>query len=264
MIWLAPKNFPEPWNLLSPQKITILVFALAMIQVLGALFAKALGTRTGTLLTGFFGGLISSTATTAALARRSRIKTESSNPTPELLAFLAATSAMLLEGIVLVLTGIENQHPALFLIFICPLICSLILIWQQAKAVRSAQMPDQDLNFQVLPLLKLAVFIVLILLVSKILQNLFGDRGLLVLTFFVSLFEIHGSVIANLQLHNSGQLPEKFLGVLLGISIFASYLSKVFLIFTLGSTTLKIKIIRPLSFLALALGFGLATFMISH
>jgi uncharacterized membrane protein (DUF4010 family) len=104
LTWFAPSLPIDPWNILSPKKIISMIFALAIIQIFGSVLAKYLGTRTGAILTGFFGGLISSTATTAALARRSKVDREGRD-TSEVLTFLAATGAMLFEGLVLVIMG---------------------------------------------------------------------------------------------------------------------------------------------------------------
>lgn len=70
--WLAPVAPLDSWSLLSPKKIATMILALAIIQVLGSALAQYLGTRTGAILTGFFGGLISSTATTASLAKKAK------------------------------------------------------------------------------------------------------------------------------------------------------------------------------------------------
>ena len=97
-------------------------------------------------------------------------------------------------------------------------------------------------------------------MISKLLQMYFGQQGLMVLTFLVSLFEIHGSVISNVQIFESGTINLKVLTSLLTLSIVASYLSKLFLIHTLGHKNLKIKALQStaLLFIALALTCSLA------
>ncbi len=84
-------------------------------------------------------------------------------------------------------------------------------------------------------------------------QNIFGQSGLLILTFLVSLFEIHGSVIANVQLHDSGAINVGFLRGLLVISVAASYLSKLFLLYTLGSRPLRAQAAKGTGLLFLSL-----------
>ncbi|QQR80613.1 MAG: DUF4010 domain-containing protein [Deltaproteobacteria bacterium] len=54
------------WKVFNPKKIASIIFALAFIQVLGFSTSQLLGSRVGAVLSGFFGGLVSSTATTAS------------------------------------------------------------------------------------------------------------------------------------------------------------------------------------------------------
>ena len=255
LTWLSPIAPIDPWNLISLKKITTMLLALAMIQVLGSALAQYLGPRTGAILTGFFGGLISSTATTASLARRSKISGKA-HSSAEVLTFLSATGAMLFEGIALVITGTTEVHFSNLLIFIGPILATLAMIFLQYRKATERSDFSQNSAFLILPILKLAVFIVIILTISKFFQNQFGQNGLIVITSLVSLFEIHGSVIANVQLHEQGQVSALFLSSLLAISVFASYLSKLFLIWTLGSPALRSQILKSTFFLFLSLAIS--------
>jgi hypothetical protein len=80
----------------------------------------------------------------------------------------------------------------------------------------------------------------------------------------VSLFEIHGSVISNVQLHELGGISEFFLSSLLAVSVIASYLSKLFLIWTLGSVPLRSIAIKCTFFLfsTLAISWVISIFLI--
>ena len=237
LTWQAPVAPIDPWNLFSPKKVATMILALALIQAFGSLMAQYLGTRTGSILTGFFGGLISSTATTASLAKKSKVSTN--NGSGEVLTFLSATGAMLFEGLALVATGTTDLHLSTLVIFIGPIVATVGMIVIEYRAHRDRSASSDNSTFQILSILKLSLFILAILSVSKICQNILGQNGLLALTSLVSLFEIHGSVIANVQMHESGAISVNFLCSLLAVSVVASYLSKLFLIATLGSTKLR-------------------------
>lgn len=237
LAWFLPSTSFDPWNLLSPKKIATMLFALLFIQISGSFLNRQLGSRAGAILTGFFGGLVSSTATTAALARKSKDESPADSG-KEMLTFLVATGAMLVEGFLLVWTGTSQMHSATLFIFSGPLLATVAMVYGYSKRTPASTTVSEEHGFEVVPLLKLAFFIISILILSKLLQNLFGQYGLMVLTFLVSLFEIHGSVIANVQLHESGVVATNQLSNLIAISIVASYLSKIFLISTLGSQQL--------------------------
>ncbi|MFN7729921.1 MAG: DUF4010 domain-containing protein [Bdellovibrio sp.] len=253
LTWLAPAAPLDPWHLMNPKKVATMIFALAVVQVFGSLMAQYLGARTGALLTGFLGGLVSSTATTASLARRSQL-TGTSSTASAMLMFLAATSAMLIEGLVLVTAGLSEVHWPLLLIFVGPLFATGALILIQSRQVHGQVESSKISEFEVLPILKLAVFILVIISISKILQNYFGKNGIVILTSLVSLFEIHGSIIANVQMHESGSSSTLLLCGLLAISVAASYVSKLFLILTIGSSPLRLQALKATALLFCASG----------
>jgi uncharacterized membrane protein (DUF4010 family) len=258
LAWLAPVASFDPWNLLSPKKIATMIFALALLQALGSTLAHYLGARVGALLTGFLGGLLSSTATTASLAKRSKLPSGDQD-SGELLTFLAATGAMLVEGLALVVAGTSDVHLSNLVVFAGPILATLVLIFVQYRKQTDQVLSSQNTSFSILPILKLSAFIVLILTVSKIFQNLFGDKGLIVVTALVSLFEIHGSIIANVQMQESEGIDALLLSSLLAISIVGSYLSKLFLIATLGSVRLRAGAIK--STLALFVSLAVSWFI---
>lgn len=238
-IILLPNGTVDPWKLFNPKKMVTIVFALTLIQYLGVVLHQLLGTRVGAILTGFFGGFVSSTATIATLAKKTKLDPNQKTSDLLILSFLSATTAMLIEGVAIVLFGTSQVNHSILIVFLIPILLSLILIYLKARKIPHRNMEPEENRINLLPILKLSVFIFIILILSKILQNIAGQSGLIVLTFIVSLFEIHGSFIANIQLQDSGSLDPMMLGNLIATSILASFCSKLFLIFTLGSASFK-------------------------
>lgn len=163
---------------------------------------------------------------------------------------------MLFEGLALVIAGTTDIHLSNLLIFIGPMLATIGMIFIQFRKTNDRSGTSDASTFQILPILKLSIFIVAILSVSKICQNIFGQNGLLVLTTLVSLFEIHGSVIANVQLRDSVSVTVSFLCSLLAVSVVASYLSKLFLISTLGSPMLRSQATKSTLFLLFSLAIS--------
>lgn len=241
-----PETPLDPWGLLHPKKIITLILALSILQVAGAGLMRFLGRRSSALLTGLLGGFVSSTATTAGLAKKSR---ELDEPETRIaaLTFLSATLAMLAEALLLVLVGSRSPAPQLYLIFAAPILLTLGLAlrgYRKAESPKPSVPEPPSPPLKLGPILKLTAFIVAILGLSKILQQLLGESGLMLLTFAVSLFEIHGSVIANIQLHEYAAIQTHLLLVLLTLSVLASYVSKIFLVYSLGNRWLKHVVLR--------------------
>lgn len=237
---VAPTSPLDPWGLFSLKKITALILALSIIQFFGALLVRLLGLKLGVVFAGILGGFVSSTATTATLARNSKNQINKKNDT-ELITYLSATLAMLIEAIALLAIGSTDYHFEIYFLFLSPVATTLILLFYSLKKISLPQYTQdkQSLNFAISPILKLALFILIILALSKALQKFFGNAGLLLLTFITSLFEMHGSLIANIQLHENSSIDTTTLVNLISCTIIASYISKMFLVYSLGSDYLK-------------------------
>lgn len=250
--WLIPSGPIDPWGIFSLKKAAFMVFALCFIQVFGALMIRVLGGRRGSIMTGFFGGLVSSTATTVSIARESN-EADGEFVGKELLIYLSATAGMLVEGMAFVLLSTDGIRYSLLLISLGPLVTTAVMVSILVKAIPHRAIKIKDAEIKFLPILGLAAFIIAVLSFSKLLQSIFGQSGLVVLTFLVSLFEIHGSIIANLQLQDSGVFGITFLGGLLATSVAASYVSKLVLVNTIASPALKKKITKYTVFILVSL-----------
>lgn len=251
LAYFLPHEALGPWKLFNLKKIALLVLSLAFIQIIGSFLSQMFGHKMGSVLSGFFSGLISSTASTASIARNNKNSPEQSST--DTLTFLSSTLAMLFEAVVLVWGGVSKSHPSLFILFLGPILTTVFMMLLIYVRLPHKPVHTENKPLEILTTIRLAVFIMLILLISKSLEKIFGQTSLLVFTFLVSLFEIHGSVIANIQLHNTDNLSILFLGNLLAVSILASYLSKLFLVVTLGSPTLKAQIFKCIFIILLSL-----------
>jgi uncharacterized membrane protein (DUF4010 family) len=71
---VVPREPVDPWGVLNPYVMTWLVILIAGLSFLGYLITRWLGPGRGTVITGLAGGLVSSTAVTLSLSRRSHDK----------------------------------------------------------------------------------------------------------------------------------------------------------------------------------------------
>jgi len=68
---VVPREPVDPWGVLNPYTMTWLVIMIAGLSLLGYVIARWLGPGRGAVVTGLAGGLVSSTAVTLSLSRRS-------------------------------------------------------------------------------------------------------------------------------------------------------------------------------------------------
>lgn len=69
---LLPRHPIDPWALFNPYRAWLLVVLISGLSLLGYVAMRLLGPERGLLATGLFGGMVSSTAVSLALARQSR------------------------------------------------------------------------------------------------------------------------------------------------------------------------------------------------
>ena len=69
---LLPNHAVDPWGALNPYTLWLLVILISGLSLVGYVAVRLLGAAHGTVLTGFAGGLVSSTAVSLSFARQSR------------------------------------------------------------------------------------------------------------------------------------------------------------------------------------------------
>ena len=261
LLWLSPPHTVDPWGMFNPQKIIQLLFALTILQILGSVLISLFKGKVGGLAFGFFGGLISSTALTAFVAKQSQDADEDVIRLLSL-AFLSALLGTILESAVLVLVGLTEIHWEIFLVFSGSIIVTPILMMMRLRSLRHIEFEDGDfLTVHPRSIIKLGLLIAVFLALSKLLQILNGLSGQFLLTFVICLFELQGSIIGNVQLHESQILNIANLGHLIAVGILASYLAKWGLVLFLGSPGFKRRASKYVAILigAHLLGWGLFT-----
>lgn len=179
---VLPNQGYGPWSALNPYAIWWMVVLIATISFVGYFAVKIGGARRGTVFTGIFGGLASSTALTLHFSRMSRA-------TPEMapvlgLGILLACGTMLPR--LLLISTLLN--PQLLKPLLLPIIVMAVLIYVPALLYWHQQPGIEAKNTAMLknPLeLKFALFfaslLVLVLLLGRALRDWFGEAGVLVL-----------------------------------------------------------------------------------
>ena len=249
---LLPDRAIDPWQLFNPRNFGLLITTIAAIQFGGYVAIQMFGERLGIAFTGFLGGLVSSTIVFAQLKNTLREHPQLIRAT--LAAATLATVAMLVDIMVIILVA----SPALFLVVLWPIltmmilgiIFSVILIhFQKAKN----HSPPHFSNPLSLPsILSTALFLGFMLMLIVIAKRYLSTQGVLLISFFGGLIEIHGISLATALLYLENKIPLNEAKLVLYVAIIASFVSKFILLWTL----------TPYRF-ALQLSFVLMTLLVS-
>lgn len=205
MLPILPDRSFDPWGVLNPYLIWWMVVLIAGISYLGYFAIRILGNRHGPVLTGIFGGLVSSSALTINL---SRLSSSYQNMQDALAAgILTACATMFFR--VLLLTFILN--PDLFQLLVPSLslmgtiTCLLAyLLWKNAPEFQANEEIKLENPFQLGMAIKFGAFLVSILLLSKVLKIYFGDMGAYVLAAVSGLADVDPITLSMSQMSKEG------------------------------------------------------------
>jgi uncharacterized membrane protein (DUF4010 family) len=206
MLPVLPDQGFGPWQMINPYHVWWMVVLIAGISYLGYFAIRIAGDRHGPVVTGAFGGLVSSTAVTINLARIAKNEDTMSNA----LAAGILTACATMFARTLLLASIMNTE--LFRQLLVSLSAmsgftylSALLLWLRTKAKQgnSGDMPLEN-PFQLGMALKFGVFLSLIMLLSKVLQTQFGNAGAYVLASISGVADVDPITLSMAQLSKQG------------------------------------------------------------
>jgi uncharacterized membrane protein (DUF4010 family) len=188
---VLPDQGYGPYEALNPRTIWWFVVLISLLSFIGYLAIRILGPKRGYLATGLFGGMVSSTATTAALARLARQDRKTVAP---LAAGIALTNGVSVVRMLIVVAAI---HPTLAIAAAWPLGCAALvalacalLLWRAHDGPAKGKMIEINNPFDLGPALKLAAVLAVVQVLAKFLEDRYGQTGLQVLAAIAGLVDV--------------------------------------------------------------------------
>lgn len=240
-------------GLLNPFSIWLMVVLIVGISLAAYLASKYLGEGKGTLIAGILGGLISSTATTVSLARRSQ------NPlsrTPPLAAIALISAAVVFLRVIaeVVIVG-----PVVYLRMLAPLlamaaltICIAVLCHRLAVRSEPQVSDDEPPPSELKSAVMFGLLYVFVLFAVDFAREHFGSSGLYAVAAISGLTDMDAITLSTASLANAGKIaPETAWRVILTGGL-ANVLFKGALVLSMGSRPFMKPVL--LGFLATLLG----------
>ncbi|MFI2809750.1 MULTISPECIES: MgtC/SapB family protein [Microbulbifer] len=203
---ILPNRTFGPYDVLNPFKIWLLVVLIVGIGLGGYGAYKIVGARTGTLLSGLIGGLISSTATTVSYARRAR--NQATLVRLAALVILIASTSMFLRMFV----EIAVVAPRMVLQLIPPLAVMLVVsvtvcgLGYLRIGAREDQMPEQTNPAELTPALVFGLMYALVLLAVAAAKDYFGNQGIYVVALISGFTDVDAITLSTANLAGRGAL----------------------------------------------------------
>lgn len=212
MLPLIPNEGMGPGDVLNPTEIWWMAILVAGLSFLGYAAIRLAGTSAGLLLTGFFGGLASSTAVTVTVSRMSK---KLPGSLTSYLAAAASLAALLMFIRILVLSTAINRDlgwhlaPAVGAMAMAVLIGAGVLIYL-GRGKGDAQKPEEDLihNPVDLPVaIGFAGALAVVILLAHYLEDWAGAGGLYALAAVSGLTDVDAITLTMARLARDGGDP---------------------------------------------------------
>jgi len=206
MLPVLPDQGYGPGEALNPYKMWWVVVLIAAISFVGYIAIKLAGPRIGALLTGFFGGLASSTALTVNFARLGR---EQPGLQPVLAAGVCVAAATMFLRILLIVFVLTPAllPPLAMSMGVMAAVCYLgaAVLWMGSREQGpKAQATKLSNPFELGTAIKFALFLTAVLLLSKLLQENFGNQGVLVLGGVSGLADVDAIAVSMARMAKTG------------------------------------------------------------
>jgi uncharacterized membrane protein (DUF4010 family) len=242
---LVPNRTFGPFDAFNPHRTWLLVVLISGLGFLGYIAMRALGTRAGLIVTAFFGGLASSTATTLAFSRRS--KDEPAFSEHYSLAVAIACCVMLARVVVEV--GVLNLELARtlvapFALMAAPGVLYGVWLWFRRQPGKGTVTTPQISNpLSLKTAIKFALLYAVIGFLVKALTHFnLLNSSLLPLSFVSGLTDMDAISLSVTGNHTSGAVPLHLATQAIIIAAVSNSLVKAGIAITLGSPVMRKQI----------------------
>jgi uncharacterized membrane protein (DUF4010 family) len=254
---VIPSEPVDPWGIVDLRKLWTLAVLIMAINGLGYISLRVLGPKAGLALAGLFSGFVSSTATIGAMGARTRKE-------PHLHRGAVAGAAVSSVATVLQLAIVVSLvSPSTFAKLIFPLIASGLaaLLYAGLFTWRSVRDTTQDTSPPGRPFHpKTAIMFVAVvgvtLLVSALLTQWLGDRGMLLATGVAGFSDAHAAAISAASLAAGERVTAAFAAMAILVGFSTNTVSKIIVAFGMGNRRFALELVPGLLLMVMAAWAG--------
>lgn len=252
---LLPNRTLDPWGILNPFQIWLMVVLVSGIGFSGYVLMKILGPSQGINLMGILGGLASSTATTISLSSASRQYPNLVNHYSR--AVVLASTVMFPRVFFLVLV----LYPPLALKVIIPLLSMLaagliyIFVIQRIGLSEKAKIhPEFEITnpLKLSTAVKFGLLFAIVLVVVEFAQSFLGSPGVYLASFLAGLTDVDAITLSLTGRAERAQLSLNVAGIAVIIATLMNTVSKGVICYFSGSSEFRLPVIKAFLLIILA------------
>jgi uncharacterized membrane protein (DUF4010 family) len=250
---LMPATPVDPWGVVQLRKLWMLAVLVMAINALGYIALRALGPKTGLSLAGLLSGFVSSTATIGAMGARTK-----SNPDLHkgAVAGAAASSVATIIQLAIVVGLVSSSTlriliPSLIAAGLAAVIYAGAFTLRSFREASNSEAPkgrpfDPKTAF-------VFVFVVgLTLVISTLLTQWLGDRGLMLASGVAGFTDAHAAAISSASLAASGRTQPEFAALAVLVGFTTNTVTKTVVAFSLGDRRYALELVPGLALMAVA------------
>lgn len=244
---LLPDRTFGPLDVLNPRLIWYMVIFISGISFVGYIFIKLLGKDKGIVLTGLLGGLVSSTAVTFSLSKKSKLQPLLSHNYA--VGIVLASTMMFIRVfiIVLVLNAalVANLWIPLIVFTIAGYVISLIMFKRASKT----ELTDIEISnpFELKSAFMFGLIFAVVIFGAKAAQVYLGDPGIYAASTLAGLTSVDAIVLSISRL-SAGAMMSGVAEKAIVIALISNTIVKMIITVIWGSQDLKKEVIKGLGY----------------
>jgi uncharacterized membrane protein (DUF4010 family) len=250
---ILPDQTYGPFQVLNPRQIWLMVVLIVGIGLAGYVSYKFFGERAGVLPGGILGGVVSSTATTVAYARRAKEAPDS--------AALAAITIMIASAVAVarVIVEVAVVAPGILAGVLPPLLAQLLLMAAVTGGMlhfhrqNGNVMPEQENPAELKTALIFAALYALAIFTTAAAKDHFGDEALYGVAVISGFVDVDAITLSSTQLAAAQRIDATTTWRVILIAVLVNLVFKAGVALSLGSAKLFWRLAVPIG-LALAGG----------
>ena len=245
---LLPNRVIDPLGVLNPYLLWLLVILISGLSLVGYVAVRLLGEAHGTVVTGFAGGLASSTALTLGFARQSRIDPTSTGADALAAGILTAWAVMFVRVIITIAIVNTDLLPATIKSFgALTLVTGLLAAFLYLRGLRrrpvttSGEVVSVSNPFNLVSAVQFALLFALVLVVVELTRQHAPEGGIYVVSAIAGLTDVN-AITLSLAQQASDAAGFEIAARALGIAALANTLVKFLLVAMLGRGPLRLRL----------------------
>jgi len=250
---VLPNQNLGPWHALNPYEVWWLVVLIAAISFAAYCAVKIAGARRGILLTGFLGGLVSSTGVSIHLARIAKKLPDQAIPAAGVLVACATMFGRVLLVVAILNVDLAARLSAPMLSMAAALFAAAFLSARQSESTALGEVQLRN-PVELAQAVKFGLLLAAVLLASQAAQVWLGDRGLYILAAITGVADVDAITISLARMPAGATGPTAAAQAIL-LAALVNSATKAVLVRALGNQALGRKVAVPMA-LSILIGIG--------